>query len=114
MPDTATPEIVPTRFAAGRTLRGVVAAIITPLDRNGAPDATLFCNVARSLLSGGCYGLNVLGTTGEATPFSLTERRRLMDEAAGSGLPLDRMMVGTGAAAVDDAIQLTGHACALG
>jgi 4-hydroxy-tetrahydrodipicolinate synthase len=96
------------------TLRGVVAAIITPLDRNGAPDAAAFCNMARALLSGGCDGLNVLGTTGEATSFSLTERQRLMEEVTRAGLPLDRMMVGTGAAAVDDAVRLTGHACQLG
>jgi 4-hydroxy-tetrahydrodipicolinate synthase len=95
-------------------LRGVVAAIVTPLDRNGAPDAAAFAAVARALLSGGCDGLNVLGTTGEATSFSLTERCRLMEDIAGAGLPLDRMMVGTGAAAVDDAIRLTGHACELG
>jgi 4-hydroxy-tetrahydrodipicolinate synthase len=114
MPDTLKPEMVPTQSAAGRSLRGVVAAIITPLDRNGAPDAAQFCNVARALLSGGCDSLNVLGTTGEATSFSLVERGRLMEEAAKSGLPLDRMMVGTGAAAVDDAIRLTGHARALG
>jgi 4-hydroxy-tetrahydrodipicolinate synthase len=105
MPDAAKPRI---------TLHGVVAAIITPLDRNGAPDAAAFCDVARALLSGGCDGLNVLGTTGEATSFSLTERRLLMEEAIKAGLPRDRMMVGTGAAAVEDAIRLTGHACELG
>jgi 4-hydroxy-tetrahydrodipicolinate synthase len=114
MPDAPKPEIVPNRSVGGRSLRGVVAAIITPLDRNGAPDSALFCNVARSLLSGGCDALNVLGTTGEATSFSLAERWRLMEEVAGAGLPLERMMVGTGAAAVDDAIRLTGHARALG
>jgi len=37
-----------------------------------------------------------------------------MEEATKAGLPLDRMMVGTGAAAVDDAVKLTGHACDLG
>jgi 4-hydroxy-tetrahydrodipicolinate synthase len=97
-----------------QTLRGVVAAIITPLDSDGRPDAAMFGAVARSLLSNGCDGLNVLGTTGEATSFSLAERRRLMEQAAKSGLPLERMAVGTGAAAIDDAITLTGHACDLG
>jgi 4-hydroxy-tetrahydrodipicolinate synthase len=110
MPDTPKSEIAPARSAVGRSLRGVIAAIITPLDRKGAPDAGQFCDVARALLSGGCDGLNVLGTTGEATSFSLTERRRLMEVVAKSGLELDRMMVGTGAAAVDDAVQLTGYA----
>jgi len=114
MPDNPNTNVAPTQGAAGRNLRGVIAAIITPLDRNGAPDAAQFATVARTLLSGGCDGLNVLGTTGEATSFSLTERSRLMETAAKSGLPLGRLMVGTGAAAIDDAIRLTGHACELG
>ena len=95
-------------------LRGVIAAIVTPLNKAGAPDTLGFCAVARALLNGGCDGLNVLGTTGEATSFSLRERKGLMDGIALAGMPLDRMMVGTGAAALDDAVALTGHACDLG
>ena len=56
----------------------------------------------------------MLGTTGEATSFSLDQRRRVMNAYAESGLPLDRMMVGTGAAALADAIALTKHAAELG
>ena len=63
--------------------------------------------LARFLLDNGCDGLNVLGTTGEATSFSLEQRKRVMSAYAASGLPLDRMMVGTGAAAAADAIALT-------
>jgi 4-hydroxy-tetrahydrodipicolinate synthase len=102
------------RSASGPVLRGVIAAIITPLDKDGRPDAAMFCTVARSLLADGCDGLNVLGTTGEATSFSLAERRALMEETAKAGVPLERMVVGTGAAALGDAIALTGHACDLG
>ena len=95
-------------------VRGVLAAIITPLDKHGAPDGPAFCELAGSLLSGGCDGLNVLGTTGEAMSFSLAERRGLMETVAKAGLPLGRMLVGTGAAAVSDAIALTQHASDLG
>jgi 4-hydroxy-tetrahydrodipicolinate synthase len=56
----------------------------------------------------------VLGTTGEATSFSLEQRKRVMSAYAASGLPIDRMMVGTGAAALADAITLTRHAAELG
>jgi 4-hydroxy-tetrahydrodipicolinate synthase len=56
----------------------------------------------------------VLGTTGEATSFSLEERKRVMDAYKSAGLPLDRMMVGTGAAAVADAVALTRYAADLG
>jgi 4-hydroxy-tetrahydrodipicolinate synthase len=94
-------------------LRGVIAAIATAVDENGAPDVARSTRLARYLLDHGCDGLNVLGTTGEATSFSLDERRRVMTAYREAGLPLDRMMVGTGAAAVSDAIALTRHAAEL-
>src|ERR1700761_888282 len=96
------------------TLRGVIAAIATAIDRNGEPDCARSAALARFLLDNGCDGLNVLGTTGEATSLSLDQRRRVMQAYAASGLPLDRMMVGTGAAASADAIALTRHAAELG
>jgi 4-hydroxy-tetrahydrodipicolinate synthase len=98
----------------GRKLRGVIAAIVTPIDAKGAPDAALFGRVSEHLLSHGCNGLNVLGTTGEATSFTAEQRGWLMRAVAKAGLPLDRMMVGTGAAAVGDAVALTRLAAELG
>jgi len=96
------------------TLSGVIAAIATAIDDQGAPDATRSVKLARYLLDSGCDGLNVLGTTGEATSFSLAQRMGLMSAYAEAGLPLDRMMVGTGAAALADALALTRHAAELG
>ena len=97
-----------------KTLHGVIAAIATAVDDKGEPDCARSTALARFLLDTGCDGLNVLGTTGEATSFSLDQRRRVMTAYAETGLPLDRMMVGTGAAAVADAIALTKHAAELG
>jgi 4-hydroxy-tetrahydrodipicolinate synthase len=56
----------------------------------------------------------VLGTTGEAFSLSVDDRLRFMEAVAGSDLPRDRMMVGTGAAALGDAIRLTAAAFRLG
>ena len=97
-----------------KTLSGVIAAIATPIDESGAPDIKRAINLARYLLDNGCDGLNVLGTTGEATSFSLEERKAVMSAYKAEGLPLDRLMVGTGAAAVSDAVALTRHATELG
>src|SRR6516162_557083 len=99
---------------AQRDLHGVIAAIATAIDPKGKPDCARSIALARFLLANGCDGLNVLGTTGEATSFSLDQRRRVMNAYAESGLPLTRMMVGTGAAALADAITLTRHAAELG
>jgi len=95
-------------------MSGVIAAIATPIDENGAPDLKRAVNLARYLLDNGCDGLNVLGTTGEATSFSVDERKGVMDAYKANGLPLQRLMVGTGAASVTDAVALTRHAAELG
>ncbi len=97
-----------------RKLSGVIAAVATPVGEDGAPDLKRAVSLARYLLDNGCDGLNVLGTTGEATSFSLDERKSVMDAYKANGPPLHRMMVGTGAAAVSDAVALTRHAAELG
>ena len=96
------------------SLSGVIAAVATAVDQQGAPDTERSTALARYLLDNGCDGLNVLGTTGEATSFSVAERQQVMNAYRAAGLPLDRLMVGTGAAAVADAIALTRLAAALG
>jgi 4-hydroxy-tetrahydrodipicolinate synthase len=95
-------------------LRGVVAAIATPVDQSGEPDCARATKLARHLVDNGCDGLNVLGTTGEATSFSFAQRQKVMNAYRQAGLPLGRMMVGTGAAAVADAVALTRLAAELG
>src|SRR5712671_6496863 len=95
-------------------LGGVIAAVATACDGRGEPDCARSIALARFLLDNGCDGLNVLGTTGEATSYSLAQRQTVMNAYRAAGLPLDRMMVGTGAAATADAVALTRHAAELG
>src|SRR6266487_1473805 len=95
-------------------LSGVIAAIATAVDANGEPDCARSTALAKFLLDHGCDALNVLGTTGEATSFSIEQRRKLMNAYREAGLPMARLMVGTGAAAVRDAVELTRHAAELG
>ena len=98
----------------GHPLRGVIAAVATAIDAGGEPDCQRSLALARFLLANGCDGLNVLGTTGEGTSFSRAQRMQVMSAYAASGLPCDRMLVGTGAAALADAAALTVHAAELG
>ncbi len=95
-------------------LSGVIAAIATAVDATGEPDCARSTALAKFLLDHGCDALNVLGTTGEATSFSIEQRRKLMNAYREAGLPMARLMVGTGAAAVGDAVELTRHAAELG
>lgn len=95
-------------------MKGVIAAIATAVDAAGTPDQIRSLALARYLLDNGCDGLNVLGTTGEAVSFPLAARQDLMSAYRKAGLPMNRLMVGTGAAATADAVALTRHAAELG
>ena len=97
------------------TLTGVIAAAATPLAEDFSIDLEgLVAHCAHLLDEGGCDGINLLGTTGEATSFSIEQRTAAMRAIAASGLDLSRFMVGTGAAALDDAVALTATAKELG
>lgn len=89
-------------------LAGIFAAAATPLKPDLSIDEARLVDHCRWLLEeGGCDGVNLLGTTGEATSFSVEQRLGAMRAIASSGLPMTRFMVGTGAAALRDAITLT-------
>jgi 4-hydroxy-tetrahydrodipicolinate synthase len=88
-------------------IRGIWAAALTPVAADFQPDAAKAIPYYRELLENGCDGINVLGTTGEAMSLSAEQRVHYMRLLASSGLPMARMMAGTGAAALADAVELT-------
>jgi 4-hydroxy-tetrahydrodipicolinate synthase len=94
--------------------RGVIAATATPVDAGYVPDIARLLAHCRALLDDGCDAINLLGTTGEATAFSVEQRLAVMRAVADGGLPLTRFMVGTGVCALDDTVRLTRAACELG
>mgnify|MGYP002622183522 FL=1 len=97
------------------SLKGVIAAAATPLHEDLSIDLErLVAHCGWLLEKGGCDGINLLGTTGEATSFTVEQRLAAMRAIARSGLPLSYFMVGTGAAALDDAVALTSAAKELG
>ncbi len=93
---------------------GVIAAIPTPTSSTFQPDIDRLLAFAANLLVNGCHGLNLLGTTGEATSFDRRSRIQIMERVAARQDLVERMMVGTGAAALDDAVELTRCADRLG
>lgn len=91
-------------------MKGVFAAVATPLHHDLSPDHTRMARHCRWLLANGCDGLGVLGTTGESTSFSVAERMAMLEGLAAAGVPLEKCMPGTGAAAFTDTVALTRHA----
>lgn len=101
-------------MSARTPIGGIWAAAITPVDADLQPDAAKAVPYYRDLLAGGCDGVNLLGTTGEAMSFSAEQRLRFMEAVAAGGVPVERTMAGTGAASLADAVRLTRRAIDLG
>jgi 4-hydroxy-tetrahydrodipicolinate synthase len=92
---------------------GVFCAALTPMTDALAPDKAALIAHCRWLLANGCDGVAPLGTTGEATSFSVAERMAILDALAEAGLPGERLIVGTGSAAFTDTVELTRRAMAM-
>lgn len=94
--------------------RGVIAATATPVHPNYTLDLDRLVMHCRMLLESGCDAINLLGTTGEATAFSIEQRLTIMQAVSDAGLPLHRFMVGTGVCALADTVRLTRAATQMG
>ncbi len=94
-------------------LRGILSPVLTPFHADGTPDPERFVRHCRWLLDQQ-VGLAVFGTNSEANSLTLAEKRSLLDGLLAAGIPPARLMPGTGACAVPDAIELTRHAVQAG
>ena len=92
---------------------GVIAAVPTPINLEGEPLIETFLSHCSWVLENGCNGINLLGSTGEATSLSLNQRKLVMSEAA-KILDIERLMVGTGSPSLSETIHLTKTADDLG
>ena len=93
-------------MASDKLPAGIHTAALTPLTADLDADIPAFLGHARWLLDHGSDGIGVLGTTGEANSLAYDQRLAVI-EASVANLPADRLLVGTGACAVADAIALT-------
>jgi len=94
-------------------LKGVFSPVLTPFNSDRTPDADRFVRHCRWLLEQD-VGLAVFGTNSEAASLAMKEKRSLLDGLLAAGLPAARMMPGTGACALPEAIELTRHAVQAG
>jgi 4-hydroxy-tetrahydrodipicolinate synthase len=89
---------------------GVLVPVLTPFTPGGEPDAGRFAAFCRWLLDQGAGGLAIFGTTSEANSMSPGERMELLDRLIAAGIPAQKLMPGTGACAMTDAVTLVRHA----
>jgi len=91
-------------------VRGLWCATLTPLDARGNADIARLASHVRELFTQGVEGVAPFGTTGEFPSFSAAERMQGLEGLLAAGIPAARVVPGTGAAALTDAIALTKHA----
>ena len=90
-------------------LKGALAPVLTPFRPDLEPDAPRFVAHCRWLVDNGA-GLAIFGTNSEANSLSVAERLRLADALLDAGVPAEKLMPGTGASSIADAVTLTRHA----
>ena len=101
-----------TQMAQNR-IRGVLSPVLTPFNADYSVAQDKFLTHCRGLVD--CnVGLAVFGTNSEANSLTLAEKRGLLDLLVDNGIDASRLMPGTGACALGDAIELTKHATDLG
>jgi 4-hydroxy-tetrahydrodipicolinate synthase len=93
---------------------GVNAAVLTPLHADLSVDLDRMAAHCRWLLANGCNGLAILGTTGEANSFGVSERIAIIEGLIERGIPPATLLPGTGTTAIPDTVLLTRRAADLG
>ncbi len=89
---------------------GVYTANLTPLNPDLSVNMPLLVKHCQWLLAQGSQGIAFLGTTGEATSFSLGERKAALEGLLQGGIDPSQIMVGAGCTNHPDTIALTRHA----
>jgi 4-hydroxy-tetrahydrodipicolinate synthase len=88
-------------------LKGVLAAVLTPMDEDLNPDPQAFAAHCHRLLAVGCHGLSVFGTTGEANSLSVDERLAALEALVDGGVSPEKLLPGTGSCALTDTVRLS-------
>ncbi len=95
-------------------LYGVWAPCLTPIHEDGSINFSELCTHINWLLSSGCHGVGLFGTTGEASSFSANERMIALEQVIESGVAPDQLMIGNGFPSITDTVTVTRHALQAG
>ena len=93
---------------------GVLPAVLSPLNADLSPDHKLHVRHCRWLLTQGCDGLAIHGTTGEANSFSVAERIGTLQTLVEGGIDGKKIIAGTGCCSIPDSVDLTNAALEVG
>jgi 4-hydroxy-tetrahydrodipicolinate synthase len=111
------PSGIGTGKVAAVTLQGILTAMVTPFDADGALAEEPTARLARHLLTHGSDGLVLTGTTGEASTLTDDEKARVWSigvETARDARPGAPVIAGTGSNDTRHAVELTERAAKTG
>lgn len=89
---------------------GLIPAMVTPFDENGELDLRATEAVVQHLIEAGVDGISALGSTGEFSHLTNTERRRFAEELVGIVGGRVPLVVGVGSSGTREAVELARHA----
>lgn len=90
--------------------KGIYTATLTPLNSDLSVNYNLLIKHMEWLLDQGSTGIVLMGTTGEANSFTVSERIEVLDKVIEAGIDPTRLLIGTGTCTIQDTIELTAHA----
>lgn len=93
---------------------GVNTAVLTPMRSDLSADLDRLARRCSYLFANGCNNIGVMGTTGEANSFGISERIEILEGLLERGVPAERLLPGTGTPALTDSVLLTRRAAELG
>ena len=97
-----------------RQIKGSLAPLMTPFTAEGAVDHDSLANMVQWQLANGTNGISLGGSTGEPSSQSIAERiaaMKTVNDAIGDRVPF---MPGTGSAKLDETLEVTAAAQAMG
>jgi 4-hydroxy-tetrahydrodipicolinate synthase len=92
----------------------LIAAIATPLGPELRPEGRLLAERCRMLMTEGCDGVALFGTTGEGAALAVADRQAGLEAVLAAGIAPARVIVSGGALALADVVALAAHATARG
>jgi 4-hydroxy-tetrahydrodipicolinate synthase len=95
-------------------LRGSIAPVITPFDRQGDVDVAALKGLINWHIESGSHGISVTGTTGEPSSLTIQERELVMETAIQTAAKRVPVVPGTGSTNHAETVHLTKRAQEMG
>ena len=88
-------------------ITGVYCAALTPLNDDLSINKDLYLRHCQSLMKKDLDGITVFGTNGEASSFSINQKKECIEFILENKINPSNLIIGTGSSSLQDAIELT-------